>query len=50
MKLSEFDFDLPKNLIAKYPKYPRGSSKLLYLNGNSKILSSISFYPDMWIC
>ncbi|WHA04827.1 tRNA preQ1(34) S-adenosylmethionine ribosyltransferase-isomerase QueA [Candidatus Bandiella numerosa] len=37
MKLSEFDFDLPKNLIAKYPKYPRGSSKLLYLNGNSKI-------------
>ena len=37
MKLSEFDFDLPKDLIAKYPKYPRGNSRLLYLNGDSKI-------------
>ena len=37
MKLSEFDFDLPKDLIAKYPKYPRGNSRLLHLNSDSKI-------------
>ena len=37
MKLSEFNFNLPKDLIAKYPKYPRGNSKLLYLNCDSKI-------------
>ena len=37
MKLSEFDFVLPKNLIAKYPQYPRGNSKLLHLNRNAEI-------------
>ena len=37
MKLSEFNFELPKNLIAKYPIYPRGNSKLLHLNENAEI-------------
>lgn len=37
MELSEFDFFLPKELIAKYPKNPRGSSKLLYLSNTSQI-------------
>jgi S-adenosylmethionine:tRNA ribosyltransferase-isomerase len=32
MKLSEFDFFLPKELIAKHPKIPRSSSKLLHLS------------------
>ncbi|WPX97124.1 tRNA preQ1(34) S-adenosylmethionine ribosyltransferase-isomerase QueA [Candidatus Bandiella euplotis] len=37
MKLSDFDFALPQSAIAKYPKNPRGSSKLLHLNHQSKI-------------
>ena len=37
MRLSEFDFSLPKNLIAKYPKNPRGSSKLLHLSSTAQI-------------
>ena len=37
MKLSEFDFSLPKDLIAKYPKNPRGSSRLLHLSSTSQI-------------
>lgn len=37
MQLSEFEFELPKNLIAKHPIYPRGNSKLLYLNENAEI-------------
>ncbi len=37
MQLSEFDFELPKNLIAKHPIYPRGNSKLLYLDNSAKI-------------
>jgi S-adenosylmethionine:tRNA ribosyltransferase-isomerase len=32
MKLTEFEFDYPKNLIAKYPIEPRDSSRLMVLN------------------
>ena len=39
MQLSEFDFELPKNLIAKHPIYPMGNSKLLYLDNSAKILA-----------
>ncbi|MBC3764757.1 tRNA preQ1(34) S-adenosylmethionine ribosyltransferase-isomerase QueA [Neptunicella marina] len=35
MKLSEFDFDLPEKLIARYPMADRTASRLLHLNGNS---------------
>ena len=31
MKLSDFDFDLPKSLIAQYPSKSRTDSKLLVL-------------------
>lgn len=36
MKLSDFDYDLPENLIARYPLEQRSASRLLYLpaNGN----------------
>jgi S-adenosylmethionine:tRNA ribosyltransferase-isomerase len=37
MKLSEFDFILPKDLIAKYPEYPRGNSRLLHLNHDLEV-------------
>ncbi|WP_456455620.1 tRNA preQ1(34) S-adenosylmethionine ribosyltransferase-isomerase QueA [Thermovibrio sp.] len=32
MKVSLFDYNLPKELIAKYPKEPRDSSRLMVLN------------------
>jgi S-adenosylmethionine:tRNA ribosyltransferase-isomerase len=35
MKLSDFHFDLPEHLIARYPAEKRSSSRLLQLNGNS---------------
>ncbi len=33
MKLSDFHFDLPEHLIARYPKQQRSSSRLLQLRG-----------------
>ncbi|MEN3038573.1 MAG: tRNA preQ1(34) S-adenosylmethionine ribosyltransferase-isomerase QueA [Candidatus Kryptonium sp.] len=36
MKLSDFNYQLPKNLIAKYPVEPRDSSKLLVINRKTK--------------
>jgi S-adenosylmethionine:tRNA ribosyltransferase-isomerase len=35
MKLSDFHFDLPENLIARYPTEKRSSSRLMHLNGNT---------------
>ncbi|WP_100643247.1 tRNA preQ1(34) S-adenosylmethionine ribosyltransferase-isomerase QueA [Alteromonas facilis] len=35
MKLSDFHFDLPEHLIAKYPTQDRTASRLLQLNGNT---------------
>jgi S-adenosylmethionine:tRNA ribosyltransferase-isomerase len=35
MKLSDFHFDLPENLIARYPTEKRSSSRLMHLNGNN---------------
>lgn len=35
MQLSDFDFNLPKELIAQEPPTPRGSSRLLYVNNGS---------------
>lgn len=35
MRVSDFHFDLPDNLIARYPTKERTASRLLYLNGES---------------
>ncbi|PKG92954.1 tRNA preQ1(34) S-adenosylmethionine ribosyltransferase-isomerase QueA [Paraglaciecola sp. MB-3u-78] len=35
MKLSDFHFDLPENLIARYPTEKRSSSRLMHLCGNN---------------
>lgn len=35
MKLSEFDFDLPQELIAREPMHPRDAAKLLVLNAGN---------------
>ncbi len=34
MKLSDFDFELPSDLIAQNPVYPRDTSKMLIINQN----------------
>ncbi len=38
MKLSDFDYELPKELIAKYPVEPRDSCKLMVLNRKDKTI------------
>ena len=35
MKLSDFHFDLPEHLIARYPTEKRSASRLMHLVGNS---------------
>lgn len=35
MKLSDFKFDLPESLIARYPTQQRTASRLMYLDGES---------------
>jgi len=48
MKTSDFDFSLPDSLIAQYPTPNRAASRMLYLNGNAKIISDQHFtdLPD----
>lgn len=43
MKLSDFHFDLPENLIARYPTEKRSSSRLMHLNGNNGVVSHKNF-------
>ncbi|HIE59687.1 MAG TPA: tRNA preQ1(34) S-adenosylmethionine ribosyltransferase-isomerase QueA [Persephonella sp.] len=38
MKLSDYDYELPKHLIAKYPVEPRDSCKLMVLNRKTKTI------------
>jgi S-adenosylmethionine:tRNA ribosyltransferase-isomerase len=38
MKLSDFDYHLPKELIAKYPTQPRDSCRLMVLNRKDKTI------------
>ncbi len=48
MKLSDFDYDLPKNLIAQKPASPRDRSRLLILERKSGKIGHRYFYdlPD----
>ncbi|PKI14208.1 tRNA preQ1(34) S-adenosylmethionine ribosyltransferase-isomerase QueA [Colwellia sp. 12G3] len=39
MRVSDFSFDLPEALIARYPKAERTSSRLMTLNGNSGVIT-----------
>ena len=43
MKLSDFDFDLPPDLIAQYPLPVRSDSRLLYLDGAGGAMQDRSF-------
>jgi S-adenosylmethionine:tRNA ribosyltransferase-isomerase len=43
MKLTDFHFDLPESLIARYPKEKRSASRLLHLIGNSGEVEHLVF-------
>ncbi len=43
MKISEFDYKLPKDLIAKYPVEPRDSCRLMVLNRKTKEIKHKTF-------
>lgn len=48
MRLSDFDYELPEELIAKYPIEKRDNSKLLVINRNDKSIHHKHFFdlPD----
>lgn len=43
MKLSDFSFDLPESLIARYPTESRTASRLMAVDGNSGYISHLQF-------
>ncbi len=43
MKVSDFDYDLPEELIAKYPPTDRGNSRLLTLDGSNGVIRHQQF-------
>jgi S-adenosylmethionine:tRNA ribosyltransferase-isomerase len=43
MKLSEFDYDLPPQLIAQHPAVERSASRLLHLDGKTGVLRDLAF-------
>jgi len=44
MKLSDFKYPLPRNLVAKYPAKPRDHSKLMVLNHADESIEDHRFY------
>ncbi len=49
MKLSDFDYELPKNLIAQVPVEPRDASRMMVLHRDSQSVEHRHFYdlPDL---
>jgi len=43
MRVADFSFDLPEELIARYPKAERSSSRLMALEGNSGDIEDLQF-------
>ena len=43
MRLSDFNYNLPKNLIARYPRVKRGSGRLLVINFEGKPIADHKF-------
>src|SRR5215470_11648346 len=43
MRLDQFDFDLPPELIAQHPPAQRGQSRLLHLNGRDGAMRDLAF-------
>lgn len=47
MQLSDFDFDLPEDLIATRPARPRSAARLLHLTGKSMTDRRVSDLPEI---
>ena len=43
MKLSDFRYPLPRNLIAKFPAHPRDSSRLLVMHRDTETFEDLKF-------
>lgn len=43
MRVADFSFELPEELIARYPKADRSASRLMALNGNSGVIADETF-------
>ncbi|WP_286262937.1 tRNA preQ1(34) S-adenosylmethionine ribosyltransferase-isomerase QueA [Thalassotalea atypica] len=43
MRVSDFSFDLPEQLIARYPKADRVASRLMAMNGDSGLIEDLGF-------
>jgi len=43
VKLAEFDYELPRELIAQHPARQRGASRLLHLDGSGGALRDLAF-------
>jgi len=43
MRVADFSFELPEELIARYPKADRTSSRLMSLDGNSGLIEDLNF-------
>src|SRR5262245_57758025 len=43
MKLAEFDYHLPPELVAQHPARERGASRLLHLDGATGALRDLAF-------
>ena len=43
MKLADFDYQLPPELVAQHPARERGASRLLHLDGASGVLRDLAF-------
>lgn len=43
MRLTDFSFNLPEELIARYPKADRTASRLMTMSGNNGLISDLSF-------
>lgn len=46
MQLSEFDYDLPPELIAREPAHPRDASRMMVLHSGQYIDSAFSAFPN----
>ncbi len=47
MKLSDFRYPLPRNLIAKYPANPRDASRLMVVNRADESISSLKKFSEI---
>ncbi|MFT6898537.1 MAG: S-adenosylmethionine:tRNA ribosyltransferase-isomerase [Paraglaciecola sp.] len=43
MKVSDFHFDLPESLIARYPTPQRSASRLMHLSGDAGVVQHLNF-------